>query len=77
MSARHLIGLMAVSRALCSATGGAQPFGESVSLNLNPSNYSGKAPADSIIKSVSEPSIAVFPPGKKLESCSHGPDHGK
>ena len=56
-------GLMAVARALCSATGGPQLSGQSASLNLCPPNYSGLAHADTIIKSVSERLIDMFLPG--------------
>ena len=55
--------LMAVSRALCFATGGPQPSGQSASFKLCPPNYSGLAPADTIIKSVSERPINRFLPG--------------
>ena len=61
-------GLMEVSRALCfeSLTNALRPSDQSlvVSCNLNHLNYSRAAPADTIIKSVSESPITMFSPVK-------------
>jgi hypothetical protein len=55
---------MAVSRALCFATDGPQPFGQSASFEQCPVNYSAVAMADTIIKSATERPNSMFPPGK-------------
>ncbi len=69
-----LRGLMAVSLALCFATGVPQPSGQSASFKLCPVNYSVVAMADTIIKSATERPNSMFPPGKKSETCSRVPD---
>ena len=61
-------GLIAAARALCSATGGPQPSGQSASFKLCLRNYSGMAPADTIIKSVSERPNGMFPPGNHVRA---------
>jgi len=65
---------MAVSRALCFATGGPQPSGQSASFKVCLVNYSVVAMADTIIKSATERPNSMFPPGKKSETCLRVPD---
>jgi hypothetical protein len=43
-------------------------------LNLNPFNYSGAAPADTIMKSVIKRPNGMLPPWKKLEPYLHMAD---
>ncbi len=64
---------MAVSRALCFATGGLQPSSQSASFKSCPVNYSIVAVADTIFKSATERPNSMFLPGKKsgtMFACS-------
>jgi hypothetical protein len=54
--------MMAVSRALCLATGGQHPSGQSASYDFKRFDYSAVAPAYAIIKGVRERPVAMFLP---------------